>query len=133
VQKVLGHLIVGENPEKLIVFMYGPHDTGKSTMLGGILGALGDYYGAVDINLFKPKDLNPGLIRACPLRVVGMSEVDAGTMDGPTVKRITGNDMVSAEAKYSNVIFQGRSYIVLKDLANNQLLCVSYEMSWLAT
>jgi len=119
VQKVLGHLIVGENPEKLIVFMYGPHDTGKSTMLGGILGALGDYYGAVDINLFKPKDLNPGLIRACPLRVVGMSEVDAGTMDGPTVKRITGNDMVSAEAKYSNVIFQGRPQFTAVVACNN--------------
>lgn len=108
IQKVLGHLIVGENPEKLILFVYGPHDTGKSTMLGGIAAALGDYYGTIDINLFKNKDLNPQLIRAVPLRVTGMSEIDAGRMDANTIKRLTGNDKVTAEAKFSNEIFEGR-------------------------
>jgi P4 family phage/plasmid primase-like protien len=108
IQKVLGHLIVGENPEKMILFVYGPHDTGKSTMLGGISSALGDYYGTIDINLFKNKDLNPQLIRAVPLRVTGMSEIDAGHMDANTIKRLTGNDKVTAEAKFSNEIFEGR-------------------------
>lgn len=107
VQRALGHLIIGGNPGKRIVFLWGPHDTGKSTMVGAIKGALGDYYGTVDINLFKPRDLNPGLIRACPLRVVGMSEVEAGTMDADMLKKLTGNDEVMAEAKYSNVIFTG--------------------------
>lgn len=119
VQKVMGHLIIGENPEKRIVFLYGPHDTGKSTMIGAVAGALGDYYGTVDIALFKPKDLNPGLIRACPLRVTGMSEVDAGTMDASTVKRLTGNDKVMAEAKYSNEIFEGRPQFTTVIAANN--------------
>jgi phage/plasmid-associated DNA primase len=69
---------------------------------------LGDYYGTVDVALFKQKDLNPGLIRAVPMRVTGMSEVDNNRMDGATIKRLTGNDMVAAEAKGSNVIFEGR-------------------------
>ena len=119
VQKVMGHLIVGENPEKRIVFLYGPHDTGKSTMIGALSSALGDYYGTVDVALFKPKDLNPGLIRACPLRVTAMSEVDAGTMDAATVKRLTGNDKVMAEAKYSNDIFEGRPQFTTVVAANN--------------
>jgi putative DNA primase/helicase len=119
IQKVMGHLIIGENPEKRIVFLYGPHDTGKSTMIGAISGALGDYYGTVDIALFRPKELNPGLIRAVPLRVVGMSEVDAGTMDAATVKRLTGNDKVNAEAKYSNDIFEGRPQFTCLIAANN--------------
>lgn len=119
VQKVMGHLIVGENPEKRIVFLFGPHDTGKSTMISALKSALGDYYGTVDISLFKPKDLNPGLIRACPLRVTGMSEVDAGTMDAATVKRLTGNDSVMAEAKYSNDIFEGRPQFTTVVAANN--------------
>lgn len=108
IQKTLGHLIIGENPEKLIVFVYGPHDTGKSTMLGGISSALGDYYGTIDINLFKNRDLNPNLIRAVPLRVTGMSETDGGRMDANMIKRLTGNDRVTAEAKFSNEIFEGR-------------------------
>lgn len=108
IQKVMGHLIIGENPEKLIIFVYGPHDTGKSTMLGGISSALGDYYGTIDMNLFKNRDLNPNLIRAVPLRVTGMSETDGGRMDANMVKRLTGNDKVTAEAKFSNEIFEGR-------------------------
>lgn len=120
VQKVMGHMLVGENPEKLIVFVYGPHDTGKSTLLGGISGALGDYYGTVDMKLFRPADLNPGLIRAVPLRVVGMSEVDAGKMDASTIKRMTGNDKVVAEAKYSNEIFEGRPQFTTVIACNNE-------------
>lgn len=119
VQKVLGHMIVGENPEKRIVFLYGPHDTGKSTMLGALQGAMGDYFGTVDVSLFKQKDLNPGLIRAVPLRITAMSEVDAGTMDVSMVKKLTGNDTVMAEAKYSNEIFQGRPQFTTVVACNN--------------
>jgi P4 family phage/plasmid primase-like protien len=108
IQKALGHLLVGENPEKLLVFVYGPRDTGKSTMLSGIKSALGDYYGTININLFRNKDLNPNLIRAVPLRVTGMSEIESGRIDANMVKRLTGNDMVTAEAKFSNEIFEGR-------------------------
>jgi P4 family phage/plasmid primase-like protien len=120
VQKVLGHLLVGENPEKLIIFVYGEHDTGKSTLLGGLSGALGDYYGTIDINLFRNKELNPQLIRAVPLRVTGMSEVDAGRMDASTMKRLTGNDKVVAEAKYSNDIFEGRPQFTTLIACNNE-------------
>lgn len=107
IQKVMGHLLIGGNPEKLLIFVYGPHDTGKSTMLGSIKSALGDYYGTVDINLFNNSKLNPGLIRAVPLRVAGMSEVDDGNMDANMIKRLTGNDTITAEAKFSNEIFEG--------------------------
>lgn len=119
VHKVMGHLLVGENPEKLMLFLYGSHDTGKSTMIGAISGALGDYYGTIDMNLFKQKDLNPQLIRAVPLRVTGMSEVDAGVMDAATVKRLTGNDKIVAEAKYSNDIFEGRPQFTTLIACNN--------------
>lgn len=119
VHKVMGHLLIGENPEKLLIFLYGTHDTGKSTMIGAISGALGDYYGTIDMNLFKQKDLNPQLIRAVPLRVTGMSEVDAGVMDAATVKRLTGNDKIVAEAKYSNDIFEGRPQFTTLIACNN--------------
>lgn len=120
IQKVMGHLLIGENPEKLLIFVYGPHDTGKSTMLGGISSALGDYYGTIDINLFNNQKLNPNLIRAVPLRVTGMSEIDAGRMDASTIKRLTGNDRVTAEAKFSNEIFEGRPQFTTLIACNNE-------------
>lgn len=119
IQKTLGHLLIGGNPEKVIVFLFGQHDTGKSTMLGAIAGALGDYYGTIDLKLFKQVDLNPGLIRAVPLRVTAMSEVDAGVMDAATIKRLTGNDRVTAEAKYSNEIFEGTPQFTTVIACNN--------------
>lgn len=120
VQKVLGYCLVGANPEKLLIFLYGPHDTGKSTLLGAIKGALGDYYGQIDQSLFSPRPLNPGLIRAVPLRVTGMSEIEYGKMDGSTIKRLTGNDTVTAEAKFSNQIFQGRPQFTTLIACNNE-------------
>ena len=119
VQQALGHIIVGENPEKYLIFLYGPHDTGKSTMLHAIAGALGDYYADEDMSLFKQKDLNPRLIQAVPKRIIGMSEVDEGKMDRAKIKSLTGNDAVSAEAKYSNEIFHGMPQFSVVIATNN--------------
>lgn len=119
VQKVMGHLLVGGNPEKLIVFLWGPHDTGKSTMICALKGALGDYYGTIDMKLFREQDKNPALVRAVPLRVTAMSEADAGVMDGPKIKQLTGNDPVTAELKYSNEIFEGTPQFTTLIATNN--------------
>lgn len=123
VRKALGHMLVGENPEKKIVFLYGPADSGKSTMIGAIAGALGDYYGTIDMSLFKQRDLNPALVRAVPLRITGMSEMEntskTGIIDAAVVKRLTGNDKITAELKYSNEIFEGRPQFTTVIACNN--------------
>lgn len=119
VQKVLGHSIIGENPEKILIFLYGPHDSGKSTMIGAIAGALGDYYGTIDMNMFHNRNFNPQLVKSVPLRITGMSEVDAGVMDAATVKRLTGNDEIVSEIKYSSEIFKGRPQFTTVIACNN--------------
>jgi putative DNA primase/helicase len=123
VRKSLGHMLIGENPEKKILFLYGPRDTGKSTLIGAVSGAVGDYYGTIDMSLFKQKDLNPGLVRAVPLRITGMSEMEdtskSGIIDAAVVKRLTGNDMIPAELKYSNEIFEGQPQFTTVVACNN--------------
>lgn len=123
VRKVLGHMLIGENPEKKIIFLHGPPDTGKSTLLGAIKGAIGDYHGTIDMNLFKQRDLNPGLVRAVPLRITSMSEMEdttkSGIIDASVVKRLTGNDTIQAELKYSNEIFEGRPQFTTIIACNN--------------
>ena len=122
-RKVLGHMLIGENPEKKIVFLFGPRDTGKSTLIGAVSGALGDYYGTVDMHLFKQKELNPGLVRAVPHRIVGMSEMEeatkSGIIDANMVKKLTGNDKIVAELKYSNEIYEGRPQFTALIACNN--------------
>ena len=123
VRKVLGHMLVGENPEKKIVFLFGKRDTGKSTLIGAVTGALGDYYGTIDMNLFRHKDLNPGLARALPLRVTGMSEMEetskTGVIDASVVKRLTGNDKLTVELKYSNDIIDAKPQFTTVIACNN--------------
>lgn len=118
-QKVMGHMLIGENPEKLLIFLYGNHDTGKSTMIGAIAGALGDYYGTIDMNLFSASRFNPQLIQSSALRITGMSEIDAGVMDAATVKRLTGNDRIVVEQKFSDQKFEARPQFTTVIACNN--------------
>lgn len=120
VQKVMGHLLLGGNPEKLLIFLYGPHDSGKSTMISAIASALGDYYGTVNMDIFRSGTrFNPQLVQSVPLRVTAMSEVDAGVMDAATIKRLTGNDQVTVEMKFSNEKFVGRPQFTTIIACNN--------------
>lgn len=108
-QKVLGSCLGGPRKERIMVFFYGPTSTGKSTILESVLKAMGEYGAPVDLNIFKPKALNPGLATAMDRRIITTSEIGLdGEMDEGIVKRITGNDNFSVELKNSNEIKQGK-------------------------
>lgn len=107
VQKVLGYGLIGGNPEKMVVFMEGQTNTGKSTMLTALRNALGDYCGATDAKIFRDRDFNPPLANNVYKRVVVISEPNTtkdNKMDADKVKSIAGDDPVVMERKYSNDI-----------------------------
>ena len=107
-QAILGHCLIGGNPERLILIFAGGTSTGKSTMLRAIGAALGDYAATVNLTIFGDHKLNPALANAMPKRVVFTSELSAtDKLSAATVKRMTGNDVVRAELKGSNVEVQG--------------------------
>lgn len=107
-QAILGHTIIGGNPERLILVLAGGTSTGKSTMLRAMGAALGDYARTVSLTIFGDHKLNPALANAIPSRVVFMSELNASDkLSVSTVKRMTGNDAVIAELKGVNVEVQG--------------------------
>ncbi|MCD5419100.1 phage/plasmid primase, P4 family [Rhodococcus pyridinivorans] len=104
-QKALGYCLLGRNPERLAIFLYGGTSTGKSTMLEAVMEALGDYAADVDTRkLMGYKELNPALAAALPRRVVTASELGDGQLSAEAFKRVTGNERVSAEMKGSNEI-----------------------------
>lgn len=107
-QAILGHTIIGGNPERLILCLAGGTSTGKSTMLRALSAALGDYASTVNLTIFGDHKLNPALANAMPKRVVFTSELSAGDkLSVATIKRMTGSDAVRAELKGSNVEVQG--------------------------
>lgn len=105
-QKVLGYSLLDGNPRKLIVFLIGPSNTGKTTMLEACAAALGDYSSNMNANkLFAKQDggPNPEFVNNASKLMVFLSEVgNTHELSADTIKQVTGNDRIQARALYSN-------------------------------
>ncbi len=111
VQKVLGYCLLGDNPQRLIIFIQGKTSTGKTSFQDAIQSALGkDYCDFVASNaLFRERpDIGPApeVLKAMSRRIVFSSEVGIhNRFHADVIKRMTGGrDQVSARALYSNTI-----------------------------
>lgn len=107
VRKVMGYSIMGENPQRLIVFLQGGTSTGKSTLINAIEAAMGGYATTVAPNaLFREKqDAGPApeMVDALPKRVIFASEVGShNRLHADVIKRVTGQDKVSVRRLYAN-------------------------------
>lgn len=109
VQVILGHCLVGGNPEKVLVVLKGGTNTGKSTMISVIEQALGDYAGTINPTVFQSHKFNSILVDALPKRIVMCSEFEeSDNLSAAMIKRITGgNDVITQEIKFSNAKVSG--------------------------
>lgn len=107
-QKVFGYTLVDHNPSKLLVFLWGPSNAGKSTILEAIANALGEY--SAPMAAFKVfgnshAATNPELVSAIKKRMIILSEVGDGLkLSSNAIKQITGNDTMQARNNHSNHI-----------------------------
>ena len=108
VQKLLGYSMLGDNRDRICVFLLGTTGTGKSTFLNTIMAALGDYAGPVDLSIFRgDRHTNPALVYALPQRIITASEASQrNILHADVFKRITGGEPISAELKYANEIIK---------------------------
>lgn len=108
VQKVMGYTLIDGNPEKIIVFLYGPNHTGKTTILEAIGAALGDY--ASPMNAVKLLGRNTGgpnseVLSNISKRMVFMSEIGNDyKLSANIVKQVTGNDSQQLRGVHSPVV-----------------------------
>ncbi|KXO90277.1 hypothetical protein AXK56_09220 [Tsukamurella pulmonis] len=107
VRKVLGYALVGGNPRRRIVFLKGGTSTGKSTLIEGVQAVFGDYATTFEPNaLFRAKrdgGPSPELLAVFPRRAIFASEVgNRNRLHADVLKRMAGNDSVTARALYSN-------------------------------
>ena len=113
VQKALGHILIGGNPQKLAIFLVGKRNSGKSTMIKAMQAALGDYGSTFQPDsIFKDVALNPELGNLLHKRGIFSSESGSQRIHGNTLKRNTGKDEVSITRKHSNDQIKGAPHFV---------------------
>lgn len=100
VQQAAGYSLFGGNPDKLIFFLHGPSDTGKTTFVETIGAALGAYAGPFSLSSFrtnaddKPR---PDIIKSLSRRFIFASEASSGwNLHADAVKRLVGGDTIDA-------------------------------------
>lgn len=122
IQKALGHILFGGNPEKLALFLVGSRNTGKTTMINSIQSALADYAETFQPNsVFKDSGTgnNPELGNLLHKRAIFSSEAGSQRIHANPLKRNTGGDKVSVTRKFGNTQIIGVPHFVTV-VATNQ-------------
>jgi len=106
VQRAAGYTLYGRNEEEILLFIYGPPASGKSTFIAAVGAVLGDYAAMTDFTSFLKSMRTSGGPRADIARLAGRRlvismEVDEGAkMDEPLVNQLTGMDTVTVRHLY---------------------------------
>lgn len=107
-QKVFGYSLMDHNPSKLVIFLWGQSNTGKTTILEAIAKALGDYAAPMSAHKIfgnSHSATNPEMVNAIKKRMIILSEVGDGyKLSSNAIKQITGNDLQQARNNHSNHI-----------------------------
>lgn len=105
-QRLLGYSLYGGNKDRLFVCNFGGTSTGKTTFLGALLAALGEYVGMVNMTVYRDNQDDkprPDLLRALRKRLVFSEETSsAWHLHADQVKRLTGGAPISARGMRSN-------------------------------
>ena len=107
--KLISTVYVGGNLEKIIVFLTGRGNNGKSTVIRCLGSALGNYLSIFPFNLLTSDPPDPS--RPCPLLFslsgprlsVALESGDKDLKDA-VIKVMTGNDHIPARLNFSNDI-----------------------------
>lgn len=105
VQRVAGYSIGGNPTDKVLAFLHGTRDTGKSTFLNAIATVLGDYAATANFESFIVKRNGHGtrndLARLRGVYFVKSLEVEEGSsLAAGVLKSWTGGDTIAARFLY---------------------------------
>jgi len=101
VQRVAGYSLTGRTDEEALFVLHGPTSTGKSTFLGAMRCALGEYASMASLDTFLARarggQIRNDIARLDGVRFVAASECNSGdVLDAAQVKAMTGGDIVVA-------------------------------------
>jgi putative DNA primase/helicase len=111
VQRCAGYSATGSQREKLLVVLHGDGDNGKTTFVNAVQGTLGRDYTQASSNeilIGQSKDArapNPDIARLQGTRFAFVTETDdTARLNEARVKRLTGNDSITARYLHENTI-----------------------------
>ena len=101
VQRAAGYSLLGSNQEEILLFIYGPPASGKSTLMRVIKETLGDYAVVSDFETFtttrRSGSPRNDIARLAGKRLLLSNEIAEGAKMAETlVKQVTGGDVVAA-------------------------------------
>lgn len=117
--RVIGYCLQGGAVEKCLFLFSGAGDTGKSTFLNAIAETFGDYALPVDVTTWLVTGNAGGnrgdIVRTMGVRLVYSGEPPPGARyNSSLLKQYTGQDLVTAAAKYEKEIsFVPRAKVVM--------------------
>lgn len=104
----LSDALPAKNQTKTLLILLGPPDSGKSTLMRTLMAALGEYVMPIAISVFrgnhgdKPR---PDLLDPLRSRIAYAVETSkVAELHGDQIKRLTGNDPMTARAMRSDVM-----------------------------
>ncbi|MCH7869259.1 MAG: hypothetical protein IH881_16315 [Myxococcales bacterium] len=106
-QMIAGYSLTGDTSEEILLLLFGPAASGKTTFLEAIKAAMGDYAATAGFQTFL-KQAQPGAARGDLARLVGVrlvtgSEAPAGhQFDDTTLKQLTGGDTITVRKLYGD-------------------------------
>jgi putative DNA primase/helicase len=104
--RYLGYALQGDPKEQVFAILHGAGANGKSTVINAVSYLLGDYVANVEPStLIKQKSerVRTDIARLHGVHLAVTSELATGEiLDAPLVKRLTGNDLITARALYSS-------------------------------
>lgn len=122
-KRAVGYALTGDTSEEVLFMLLGPTNSGKSTFIDAINGALGDYGVVADFESFLARRFVGGIrndiARLAGARFVSSVEVDEGKkLAEGLIKMITGGDVVTARMLYQEA-FEFRPQFKLFMAANH--------------
>lgn len=117
-QRAAGLTAVGEVLRHVFLFLHGPGGTGKSTFLGALTAAMGDYATRCDFRTFAEDPrraaagASPDVARLRGARLAVCSEIPDRTHLGARMKDLTGGDRIVARHLYGREIEFAPSHTV---------------------
>jgi len=105
-QRAVGYSALGSRREEVVFFCYGIGGNGKSTFLGMIERALGDYAATVNANALLARtvsagSLDPDIANLPAVRFLIASEMpENGKLDAAKIKALSGGDTITVRALY---------------------------------
>ena len=104
VQRVLGWSLTGDNSSQAMFILYGNGANGKSTFINTVMKIMGDYGTSTPTDTFMQKkgdQASNDIARLKGRRFVSAMEAEyGGKLAESVIKRLTGNDVISARFLY---------------------------------